>query len=489
VAADFPSQEEAMSSAVASAIRSVVDKGVTTLAAFNRRRIRGPLGPHPFLTGLHAPMSEELTLEELTVTGTIPPSLDGRYLRIGPNPIAADPRTYEWFLGDGMVHGVRLEGGRARWYRNRWVRSTPVTNALGEPGTPGPRHSDIDTVNTNILGLAGRNWALIEAGGTPALLDDELRTVAYDDFGGTLRGAFTAHPHLDPRTGEWHAVTYDPRVPTAVHHVVVAPDGRVRREEPVQVHDGPMIHDCGITGRFVLILDLPVTFSIGALIAGQSFPFRWNRGHSARIGLLPRDGAGSEVIWCDVDPCYVFHLVNAYDDEDGAVVADVVTYGSIFARAGFEADPPRGALERWTIDPKSRAVRRAVLDPQPQDFPRIDERRTGQTCRYAYTMALPETPDPALIGGNSLFKQDLRDGGKAVHDFGPHRYPGEFVFVPAHPAAAEDEGWLIGFVIDTADETTDLAILDVRDFGGPPCATVRIPHRVPPGFHGNWIPS
>src|SRR6185312_12065963 len=173
-------------------IRSAIGKGAMALATFNRWRMPEPEEPHPFLTGLHAPMREELTLTDLAVTGIIPQALDGRYLRIGPNPIAPEPKHYHWFLGDGMVHGVRIGGGRARWYRNRWVRSTAVTEALGEPPAPGPRH-EFDTVNTNVVGFAGRTWALVEAGSTPVVLDEELRTTAYDDFGGTLAGSFSAH--------------------------------------------------------------------------------------------------------------------------------------------------------------------------------------------------------------------------------------------------------------------------------------------------------
>jgi 8'-apo-carotenoid 13,14-cleaving dioxygenase len=477
-----------MTNAVETAIRSVVNKGVTALASFNRARLRGPTGPHPFLTGLHAPMAQELTIEELAVTGSIPPQLDGRYLRIGPNPIAPDPRTYQWFLGDGMVHGVRIADGRAHWYRNRWVRSTAITAALGEARTPGPHDEIYDTVNTNVIAHAGRIWALVEAGSRPVLLDDALGTMAYDDFGGTLRGAFSAHPHLDPLTGELHAIAYDPRVPATIHHVVVAADGRVRREEPVPVSDGPMIHDCAITRRYVLILDLPVTFSLSALVAGSMFPFRWNPAHPARVGLLPRDGAGGETIWCEVDPCYVFHVANAYDADNGEVILDAVAYGSIFAPTLQDSAPPRGAFERWTIDPARRRVHRAAIDRHPQDFPRIDERRTGLPYRYAYTMMLPETPKPGLIGADSLFKHDLQTGGRTVHGFGPGRYPGEFVFVPARAGAAEDEGWLVGFVVNAADATTDLAIIDARNFGGAPRASIRIPHRIPLGFHGNWLP-
>jgi 8'-apo-carotenoid 13,14-cleaving dioxygenase len=473
---------------VETAIRSAIGKGAMALATFNRWRMPEPEEPHPFLTGLHAPMREELTLTDLAVTGIIPQALDGRYLRIGPNPIAPDAKHYHWFLGDGMVHGVRIGGGRARWYRNRWVRSTAVTEALREPPAPGPRH-EFDTVNTNVVGFAGRTWALVEAGSTPVVLDEELRTTAYDDFGGTLAGSFSAHPHRDPLTGEWHAVTYNPREPGEVRHVVVAPDGRVRREEPVPIEDGPMIHDCAISGRFAVILDLPVTFSLGALVSGDSFPFRWNPAHPARIGLLPRDGAGGDTIWCEIEPCFAFHTANAYDAADGTVILDVVAYDTVFAGAMDGSDSPPGALERWTVDPVARRVRRSVLDPHPQDFPRIDDRRCGQSYRYVYTIALPEVPTVGFIGASSLFKHDLETGRREAHDFGPQRYPGEFAFVPAHPDAAEDEGWLIGLVVDAAEETTDLAILDVRDFSGPPQALIHIPHRIPLGFHGNWVPA
>jgi carotenoid cleavage dioxygenase-like enzyme len=195
------------------------------------------------------------------------------------------------------------------------------------------------------------------------------------------------------------------------------------------------------------------------------------------------------VIWCDVDPCYVFHVANAYDTNDGGVILDLVAYDKMFAKSMLGPEAPRGAFERWTIDPVKRRVRRDVIDRHPQDFPRIDERRSGQPYRYSYTTMLPEIADPAFIGTDSLLKHDLQTGVRRVHRFGPHRYPGEFVFVPARADAAEDEGWLIGLVVDAIDQTTDLAIIDARDFESAPVASVRIPHRVPPGFHGNWLPT
>lgn len=443
---------------------------------------------HPFLTGLHLPMTHELTLEDLSITGKIPAAFDGRYLRMGPNPIAPDPDKYHWFAGDGMVHGLSISGGKALWYRNRWVRSQKVAAVLGEPAATGPRHGRSDTVNTNIAAIAGRTFAMVEAGSTPVAFSDTLDTQAYDAFGDTLTGSFSAHPHLDPLTGEQHAITYDPEQPTKVHHVVISPAGRVIREEPVTVAHGPSIHDCAITARYALVFDLPVTFSMPAAMAGVSFPYRWNPMHQARIGLLPRCGRGDETIWIDVDPCYIFHAANAFDRADGKVVLDAVVYDTMFAEGATGPDKSPRGLERWIIDPVTRTAERTLIDANPQEFPRPDERRIAQDYRYIYSLGIP-AEDAVFIGATHLFKHDLAAGTREIHDFGAGHHPGEFVFVPANDAAAEGEGWLIGLVVDEPADTTDLVILDAQNFTADPIARIHLPHRIPPGFHGNWIAS
>ncbi len=435
----------------------------------------------PYITGVNTPMREELTIEDLAVVGTIPPALRGRYLRMGPNPMHPSPSRHHWFAGDGMIHGIRIEDGKALWYRNRWIRSNAVSDALDEERTPGPRHL-FDTVNTNVLGYGGTTFGLIEAGSTPVVIGETLETERYTDFAGTLHGGLSAHPHVDPLTGEMLAVSYDAAKWGTIRYLAIGPEGRVRREVKVPVRGGPMIHDFAFTGRFAILLDLPVTFSLTAAISGYQFPYRWNENHEARIGLLRRDGGAGDVVWFPLDPCFVFHAVNAHDAADGSVVLDLIVHDRMFWRRTSGPDSERCSLERWTIDPLGRTVTRTTLDPAPQEFPRCDERRLGQPYRYAYAMAMV---DPFL--GTGLFKQDLVNGTRQIHDFGPDRHPCEFIFIPAHADAGEDEGWLMGFVIDAAAETTDLAILDARDFEAPPIASVRIPHIVPPGFHGNWV--
>lgn len=474
-----------MASAIETAIRNTVTKGIGVIADFNRKRLDSD-DAHPFLTGIHEPMTEELTLEDLPVIGMIPAALDGRYLRIGPNPIAPEPAGHHWFTGDGMVHGLALRDGKALWYRNRWIRSNKVGKALGVAPAPGPRHGGFDTVNTNVASIGGRIFALVEAGSYPVELSDTLDEQTYNPFDDTLTGSFTAHPHLDPLTGEQHAIAYEATDPGSVRHIVISPDGRVVREEPIAVRHGPSIHDCAITARHVVVMDLPVTFSMKALIGGHSFPYRWNPEHRARIGLLPRDARGTDIQWIDVDPCYIFHVANAFDLPDGRVVMDAVVYDTMFAESVLGPDARSRGLERWTIDPAAGTVERRTIDATPQEFPRPDERRFGQPYRYAYTLGLPDRDD-AFIGASFVLKHDLETGGRTVHDFGEGRYPGEFVFVPAHADAAEDEGWLIGLVVDLPHETTDLVILDAQAFSSEPVARIRLPHRIPPGFHGNWV--
>jgi carotenoid cleavage dioxygenase len=444
------------------------------------------LPENPYLAGNFAPVQEELTLLDLPVTGAIPGELRGRFLRIGPNPITPpDPTRYHWFLGNGMVHGVRLCDGRALWYRNRFVRDNQVTEARGWPPIPGPRHGDVagGVVNTNVIGHGGRTYALVEAGSLPIELGYDLDTIARNDFDGTLDGAYTAHPKRDPDTGELHAMAYYWGW-EHVRYVVVGIDGRVRKTVDVPVPGKPMLHDCALTTNYVVILDLPVVFDAKMVMDGYPLPYRWHPEYGARVGLLPRDGVGSEVRWSDVRPCFVFHPLNAFEDAEGRVVLDVVRHPKMFDQEllGPNEGPP--TLDRWVIDPQGGRVRETCLDDRGQEFPRLDERLVGKPHRYGYTAAVTKG-----LGFGSLLKHDLRTGAVVVQDQGASRMFFEPVFVPSRPEAAEDDGWVLAYVYDAAENRSDLVVLPAQDFGGQPVATIHLPTRIPFGFHGNWVPD
>lgn len=442
--------------------------------------------PNPYLSGNFSPVREEVTAFDLRVSGEIPRELNGRLLRIGPNPVEPpDPATYHWLLGNGMVHGVRLRDGRAEWYRNRFVRDDAVTAAKGWPRTPGPRHGfGSGVANTNVIAHAGRIWAIVEAGGLPVQLDDELETVAYSNFDGTLPGSFTAHPKRDPDTGELHAMVYYP-LWDYVQYVVVGVDGRVRKTVNVPVPGKPMLHDCAITERYMVVFDLPCIFKPENLQSGRSsFPYAWDPDYGARVGLLPRDDDdASRIRWFEVPLCYVFHPLNAYETADGQVVLDVCRHPKMFASDLNGPNEGRPTLDRWVIDPSSGKVSADTISDRGHEFPRHDERRIGKPIRYGYTGGLGDA-----LGLGPIYKHDLVRGATEMHG-GPGRMYLEPVFVPRTPDAAEDDGWILAYVYDAPSGTSEVEILHAQDFTGEPLARIHLPQRVPFGFHGNWVPD
>jgi carotenoid cleavage dioxygenase len=443
------------------------------------------MSANPYLEGNFAPVEEELTAFDLPVTGSIPQELEGRLLRIGPNPVAPDPARHHWFLGNGMVHGVRLRSGRAEWYRNRYVRDDEVVRIKGGPEVPGPRRDSLGNgvANTNVIAHAGRTFAIVEAGNLPVELSYELDTIARSDFQGTLPGGFTAHPKRDPDTGELHAAVYSPFW-EYLQYVVVGADGRVQRTVEVPAPGKPMVHDCALTARYFVLLDLPVTFNPGMLTEGYPLPYRWNPDYPARVGLLPRAGDATDVVWSEVEPCYVFHPLNAYEDEDGRVVLDVVRHPKMFATDLLGPNEGAPTLDRWIVDLQGGPVKEQRLDDRAQEFPRHDERLVGKPYRFGYTAGFAEG---VAFGG--LFRHDLRDGKVEVHHQGRTRMFMEPVFVPRTPDAAEDDGWVMAYLYDAATNKSDVVILAAQDFRGDPVATIELPARVPFGFHGNWAPD
>jgi carotenoid cleavage dioxygenase len=248
---------------------------------------------------------------------------------------------------------------------------------------------------------------------------------------------------------------------------------------------GPVsIHDMSLTASYAVIYDLPVVFSPEALAQGSGFPYRWTDDYESRVGLLPLEGGADDVVWCDVDPCYVFHPMNAHD-EGTAVVVDVIRHPKMFATHLIGPDEGAPVLERWRIDPVGGKVVTQLLDDRPQEFPRVDERVVGRRNRYGYCASLDDGRDEAGMAlGRSLIKHDLATGSSEVRPVGSGA--GEAVFVPERDTAGEDEGFVLSLVYDVEREASDLLVLHAQDFTGDPAAVVHLPVRVPYGFHGNW---
>ncbi|MBW2497145.1 MAG: carotenoid oxygenase family protein [Deltaproteobacteria bacterium] len=441
---------------------------------------------NPYLSGNFAPVEDELSATDLPVTGRIPGELEGRLLRIGPNPVAPDPERHHWFLGNGMVHGVRLRGGRAEWYRSRFVRDDELVERMHWPPVAGPkgeRRIGNGAANTNVIGHAGRTFAIVEAGSLPVELDEELETLARCDFDGTLHGGFSAHPKRDPDTGELHATAYSP-FSEEIQYVVVGADARVRKTVNVPIPDRPMIHDCAITKNWFVILDLPVILDGSVIEDGYQFPYRWHPERGARVGLLPREGGAGDIVWCEVEPCYVFHPMNAYEDAEGRVVLDVVRHPKMFATDFLGPNEGDPTLDRWLVDPKGGPVKEQRIDDRGQEFPRHDERLIGKPYRYGYTAGLASG-----FAFDGLLKYDMRDDKLEIHHEGPGKMFMEPVFISRTDDADEDDGCVMAYTWNAATNLSSVVILHAQDFAGDPIARIELPRRVPFGFHGNWLPD
>lgn len=440
-----------------------------------------------YLSDNYGPVSEEITAFDLPVEGQLPEELAGRYLRNGPNPIEpVDPETHHWFVGDGMVHGIRILEGRAAWYRNRYVGSKHVSEVRGEPDIPGPNWNDATGgPNTNVGGFAGTTWAMVEAGTCPVELTYELETVGRNDFSGTLPGAFTAHPKFDPDTGEMHAMVYAPaQWMDHVQYVVVAPDGKVRKMLDIPL-GMTMLHDMSLTQRYAIVYDQPCTVDMELAMEGR-FPFRWNPDYGNRVGLLPREGSADDIVWIDVPNGYVFHPLNAYDTPEGGVVIDLCNYDVMFDRdiLGPFGDGGQARLERWELDPHRRTASISVVDDRPNEFPRHRGSVSTKPHRYGYC-ASPSVDDNVAW---PTLKHDLQTGVRQEFDHGPGRAAGEPVFVAREGSTEEDDGWLVTFVHDLGKASTDFVVMDASDFERSDyVARVPLPQRVPFGFHGNWV--
>jgi carotenoid cleavage oxygenase len=443
---------------------------------------------NPYLHGNFAPVFEERTVaDRLGRTGAIPPDLEGVLLRNGPNPVVVpeEEDDYHWFRGDGMLHAVSFADGEAVGYRNRWVRTRALAAKVGTPIPHGPAEPIDGPANTHAVRFAGTILALAESG-FPHAVSSDLERARVEDFDGQLSSPMTAHPKVDPDTGELHFFGVDVFGPPFLRYHVADAAGRLCRTEEIEIPRATMMHDFALTETRAVLLDLPVVFDLDLAASGRPLPYRWMPDAGTRVGVMDRRARDPRVRWVGMDPSYVFHVLNAYDDGD-AVVLDVLRYERAFDT------PPGGpissclpTLTRWTVDVGNNRVGEELLDDAPAEYPRIDDATSGRPHRYGYCTLLGERAFEPSFGG--LIKYDFVRDETTRFDPGPNRASGEPVFVRGADGRNEDEGWVLSVVYDAARDASDLVVLDATSFAGPPVATVELPARVPFGFHGSWLP-
>jgi carotenoid cleavage dioxygenase len=452
--------------------------------------------------GNRAPIPMECDAPFLKIEGELPRQLNGTLYRNGPNPQFEAPGAH-WFAGDGMLHAFHLENGRAS-YRNRWIR-TPKWRAEHDagralfagfgrklPDAPASTPSDGGVANTNIVFHGGRLLAL-EEGHLPTEIEPgTLNTRGYHDYGRAIAGPFTAHPKIDPVSGEMVFFGYNAGGPfsAGISFGSVNPTGVLTRFERFEAPYASMVHDFIVTEHHLLFPVLPLTGSMARARGGQP-AYAWEPDKGAYVGVMKRGGAVDDIVWFRGEACYVFHVLNAWEDGD-RIIADVMQceQAPLFPHPdGSPTDPQksRARLCRWTFDLAGNTDRfsRVYLDDVAGEFPRIDDRRAGRSHRHGwYACANPAAPNLVLSG---LVHVDGSGARRTQYLLPLGDTISEPVFVSRHGDAAEGDGWLLAVVWRGRDNRSDLAVFNAEDVSAGPVALAQLAHRVPDGFHGNWV--
>jgi carotenoid cleavage dioxygenase len=317
-----------------------------------------------------------------------------------------------------------------------------------------------------------------------------LDTVGPYSYESRLGCGLASHPKVDPRTGELVFFDYSPYRAPYLTYGVASADGRSVTTTPIELPGPRLLHDIAITEHHTIFLDFPMLWELDRLASGRrrvGFDTRL----PSRFGIVPRHGTNADVRWFEAPPCYAYHTINAWEDGDSIELiacrienplpSTLEPDGKIPRLFFLELNP---FLTRWRFDLTTGAVTEERLDDRPTEFPRMNNQLLGQRTSISYNPSIAQASELLFDG---VIKYDLARGTSDHHRYGAGRFGGEVVFAPRAGGTAEDDGWLVTFVHDSATELSELVILDAKDVAGKPAARIHIPQRVPIGFHAWWV--
>lgn len=457
----------------------------------------------PMLTGALAPVSEEFVLDDLVIEGELPADLNGVYLRNGPNQRFEPNGSYHAFDGDGMLHAAHFDRGKVT-YRNKWIR----TDAWLEEDKAGRSlYTGIystrkgrddkplkDTANTDVIGHAGHAVACWYLAGVPYHVDPvTLKTIGKGDYLFGPGKGFSAHPKVDEHTGELMFFDYYHSRPHMSYGVVDAA-GKATHQTLIELPGARLPHDMAITEHYSILHDLPVYNDETAFQAGRH-KIRFDASLPARFGVIPRYGNGNSIRWFEFSPCFLYHVVNAWEEGDEIVMVACRYMPARAADGGI--DEQRTArqiatlvmdarLWRYRMNLKTGAAIEECLDPDLNvEFPGFDSARSGRKSQWSYLV----DHDPAILRWTGLRKYNT-DTGACVGAWTDDRdacWYSEPWFAPADNQVSEDHGYVVSFVWNDRTRKQQLQVFDAQDLSQGPVARVQIPHRIPSGFHACWM--
>ncbi len=441
------------------------------------------------------------------VEGSLPLELSGTLFRNGPGRFERGGEAYKHpFDGDGMITAVQFAGGKAH-FQNRYVRTEGFVKesqagrilmknvfATLKPGGFWNNAFDFsfkNVANTSVIHYGGRLLALWEAAPPHSLDPATLETIGLDDLGGVLTDSlpFSAHPRLDPETGDLLSFGVRTGLETKLYIYRLKSDGQVQIESTQAVPGFAFIHDFVFTENYWIFFQNPMAldplpFVFGFKAAGECL--RLAPGQPTRILLVPR--AGGEIRTIETEPFFVFHHVNAFERE-GKVVIDSLRYEKYittqedrdFRETDFTS-LPEGWVWRTEVDPASGSVSARPLLKHSAEFPQVHPSRVGRPYRYAFLAATHARGSNAPL--QAILKLDVETGEEQLHSFAPRGFVSEPVFVPRPGSEVEDDGWLLCQVYDSEQHKSEIVVLTATDLT---CvARLKLKHHIPYSLHGTF---
>ena len=462
-----------------------------------------------YLLGPYAPIFEEIVAEDLKVIGEIPKDIYGSYVRNGPNPKFEPKGHYHWFDGDAMLHAVHLENGKAT-YRNRWVKTTNFKEEelAGESlwqGLMGSLAANMkrpwnrgvplkDTANTAVGFHNGKLLAGWYMCGDLYEIDPiTLETKGVQDYNGTLTSKAMAHIKVDEIANEMMFFDYE-LTGSYLAYGVINGTGTVKHFTKVPT-PGPRIpHDLGITENYSILMDLPLIYDIGVMVRkGKAVPV-FKKDMPSRFGIIPRFGNAEDVRWFEAEPCYIYHTINCWEEGD-----EIVMDCCINPDPTPQKNLPKGStaveklsaylllnayLHRYRFNLKTGETKEYRLDDVKTEFPLMNSRYLGRKSKFAYNQRLELSK---TFRFDAIMKYDTEKGTSVTHEYGQYKYGSESPFISKPNATSEDDGYVISFVTDAREGTSEVIIVDAKNMDKEPLARIILPQRVPVGFHGCWV--